>query len=192
MSSAVVIAPTLSALLGASAPGPGSGPFAMHRVTPDRAATTEAGTTEAGTTTTAPQPDRSTDQTPVLADLALTAPVGAALGSDELVPLPLAAVAPPPPPAAPAPAPPAKPSNRRRSQAGKASWYQIHNGTCAHARLPKGTMVRVVNIASGKEVTCRVADRGPFLQGRIIDLDREGFAQIASASQGVIDVRIFW
>jgi rare lipoprotein A len=59
-------------------------------------------------------------------------------------------------------------------------------------KLPKGTVVRVVNIATGQETACRVADRGPFLDGRVVDLDVDVFVQIAGRSQGVIDVRIFW
>lgn len=78
------------------------------------------------------------------------------------------------------------------SQTGKASWYQAPAGTCAHRTLPKGTSVRVTNLANGRQVTCRVADRGPYVAGRIIDLDLEDFERIASARQGVIDVRIAW
>jgi rare lipoprotein A len=79
-----------------------------------------------------------------------------------------------------------------RQQTGKASWYQAPAGTCAHRTLPKGTVVRVVNLANGSAVSCRVADRGPFVAGRIIDLDREDFQRLASTSTGVIDVRIEW
>ena len=77
-------------------------------------------------------------------------------------------------------------------QTGKASWYQAPPSTCAHRTLPMGTSVRVTNLANGATVTCRVADRGPFVDGRVIDLDREDFDRIASASTGVIDVRIEW
>jgi len=103
--------------------------------------------------------------------------------------------APPPPVAAPAGPPLPPPSNkatRRRRETGLASWYQIDNGTCAHKTLPKGTLVRVVNMANKKELICRVADRGPYLEGRVIDLDLEGFKQLADRSVGVIDVRINW
>lgn len=79
-----------------------------------------------------------------------------------------------------------------RTQTGKASWYQTTNGTCAHRTLPFGTIVKVTNLANGRTVSCRVADRGPFVAGRVIDLDREGFEQLTSASTGVIDVRIEW
>ncbi len=145
-------------------------------------------------TTSVPLPDGGTHEVSADADLSLLAPVGAAVEPDELFAVPAVSLQPLPSPPSPPPPPPppVEPANRRRSQAGQASWYQIHNGTCAHVRLPKGTMVRVVNVANGKAVTCRVADRGPFLGGRIIDLDREAFAQIASPTQGVIDVRISW
>lgn len=79
-----------------------------------------------------------------------------------------------------------------RTQTGKASWYQTTDGTCAHRTLPFGTIVKVTNLANGRSVSCRVADRGPYVAGRIIDLDREGFEQLTSASTGVIDVRIEW
>lgn len=77
-------------------------------------------------------------------------------------------------------------------QTGSASWFQAPAGTCAHRSLPLGTPVRVTNLTNGLQVTCRVADRGPFVAGRIIDLDREDFDAIASTSQGVISVRIEW
>lgn len=79
-----------------------------------------------------------------------------------------------------------------RSQTGDASWFQAPAGTCAHRTLPFGTMLTVTNLGNGKQVLCRVADRGPYVSGRIIDLDREDFDRIASASQGVIRVRIEW
>lgn len=79
-----------------------------------------------------------------------------------------------------------------RQQTGKASWYQAPAGTCAHRSLPMGTILRVTNLANGATVSCRVADRGPYIDGRIIDLDREDFDRIASTSTGVIDVRIEW
>ncbi len=49
-----------------------------------------------------------------------------------------------------------------------------------------------MNLANGATVSCRVADRGPYVDGRIIDLDREDFDRISSTSTGVIDVRIEW
>ena len=92
----------------------------------------------------------------------------------------------PKPAAAPAPAP------SGNAQSGQASWYDTFEGTCAHKSLPKGTMVNVTNTANGKSVVCRVADRGPYVNGRVIDLDRRLFAQLASPSSGVIHVNISW
>jgi rare lipoprotein A len=42
--------------------------------------------------------------------------------------------------------------------------------TAAHRTLPFGSVVRVTNLASGRSVTVRINDRGPFVAGRCIDL----------------------
>lgn len=78
-------------------------------------------------------------------------------------------------------------------QEGGASWYRYKPGTCAHRTLPKGTVVTVTNLKTGRSANCTVADRGPFIRGRIIDLDRSVFMAIAeSPGQGVVQVRIEW
>ena len=77
-------------------------------------------------------------------------------------------------------------------ESGKASWYAHTPGTCAHKTLPFGTIVTVKNSNTGATTTCRVADRGPFGAGRIIDLTKDVFARIASISQGVVPVTISW
>lgn len=78
-------------------------------------------------------------------------------------------------------------------QEGGASWYRYKAGTCAHRTIRKGTVVKVTNVATGQTATCTVADRGPFIAGRIIDLDRSVFLAIAqSPGQGVVRVRIEW
>lgn len=80
----------------------------------------------------------------------------------------------------------------RSSEQGEASWYDTTAGTCAHKTIPFGTIVTVTNTANGKRTTCRVADRGPFVSGRIIDLERGVFAQVAVVSEGVFPARITW
>jgi rare lipoprotein A len=55
-----------------------------------------------------------------------------------------------------------------------------------------GTVVTVTNLANGRKVQCRVADRGPNVAGRIIDLAKTTFDDLAPPSSGVIDVRITW
>ena len=78
------------------------------------------------------------------------------------------------------------------SETGSASWYQAPAGTCAHPSLPFGTVVTVTNLANGATTHCTVEDRGPYSGGRIIDLSESTFSQIASPSEGVIQVRISW
>ena len=77
-------------------------------------------------------------------------------------------------------------------QEGGASWYHYKPGTCAHRSILKGTVVTVTNLATGRSATCTVADRGPFVGGRIIDLDRSVFLAIASGDEGVVRVLIEW
>lgn len=114
-------------------------------------------------------------------------------------PAPRPAPPPPPPPPPPAPkpepAPPPPPQQQAQpanSQSGQASWYDYKAGTCAHRTLPFGTVVKVTNLANGRTATCRVADRGPFVEGRVIDLEKGVFSQLAPPSAGVINVRIEW
>jgi rare lipoprotein A len=77
------------------------------------------------------------------------------------------------------------PSSTASAQCGLASWYrangsptasgEVHRGdklTAAHRTLPFGTMVLVRHQKSGKEVTVRINDRGPFIRKRIIDLSQ--------------------
>ncbi len=105
------------------------------------------------------------------------------------------------------PAPPsarAKPSPEWR-ESGIASWYGIPyhgrraaNGeiydmnqlTAAHRTLPFGTMVRVTSETNGKSVTVRITDRGPFIDGRIIDLSREAAKRIDMIGPGIMQVRL--
>ena len=78
------------------------------------------------------------------------------------------------------------------TQRGGASWYDYRPGECAHVSLPKGTVVTITSLESGASTTCVVTDRGPYQSGRIIDLDRATFAQIADPGQGVVQVEISW
>ena len=79
------------------------------------------------------------------------------------------------------------------TQSGKASWYEAAPpGTCAHRTLAKGTIVTVTATSSGKSVNCRVADRGPYVNGWIIDLSKDTFAALAPLDAGVISVRLTW
>jgi len=78
-----------------------------------------------------------------------------------------------------------------KSHTGGASWY-AWTGTMAAANpwLPKGSYVKVTNTENGKSVIVVINDRGPFVPGRIIDLDKVAFAKIASIGAGVINVKM--
>lgn len=78
------------------------------------------------------------------------------------------------------------------TQSGQASYYDYKAGGCAHKTIPKGTTVTVTNTATGQSATCVVNDRGPFVAGRIIDLDVTVFKQLASTSAGVFTAKITW
>ena len=88
-------------------------------------------------------------------------------------------------------------------QKGKASFYakkfhgrktasgeRLHpdSMTCAHKSYPFGTLLRVYNPANGRSVNVRVTDRGPFVQGRIIDLSWSAAKQLGIIGQGVATV----
>jgi rare lipoprotein A len=98
--------------------------------------------------------------------------------------------------AAPKPAPkpaPAPAPTSAHDQSGTASYYSGAGAReCAHRTAPIGTIIHVTNRANGKSVDCRVATRGPYSGGRIIDLSEAAFAAIAPVSQGVVEVRITW
>lgn len=64
--------------------------------------------------------------------------------------------------------------------------YMASELTAAHRTLPFNTIVKVTNLENGKSVTVRVNDRGPYITGRVIDLSRTAFEQIAYTGQGVI------
>lgn len=78
-------------------------------------------------------------------------------------------------------------------QGGRASWYAAaSSGGCAHRTLPKGTLVKVTNTANGRSTMCTVNERGPYVDGRIIDLSKPDFDKVAGSQVGVIDVMIEW
>ena len=67
--------------------------------------------------------------------------------------------------------------------------FDMYALTAAHRTFPHNTLVRVTNVANGKSVVVRINDRGPFVQGRDMDLSLQSFTQIAERSLGKIMVR---
>jgi len=73
---------------------------------------------------------------------------------------------------------------------GVASYYGAGGLTAAHRSLPFGTRVRVTNTANGQSVVVRIADRGPFIRGRSIDLSRSAAHAVGMTETGVAKVRM--
>ncbi len=63
-----------------------------------------------------------------------------------------------------------------------------HGFTAAHRSLPFGTKVKVTNKRNGKSVVVRINDRGPFIEGRVIDVTPAG-AKVLGFS-GLTQVRL--
>jgi rare lipoprotein A len=62
--------------------------------------------------------------------------------------------------------------------------YDMYAMTAAHPTLPLPSYARVTSVATGKSVIVRVNDRGPFLQGRVIDLSYAAAYRIGIAQKG--------
>lgn len=71
---------------------------------------------------------------------------------------------------------------------GKASWYNWHGA--AMNQFEMGDEVIVTNTDTGAEATTTIVSRGPYVQGRIIDLPADVFQQLAPLSQGVMNVSV--
>ena len=68
--------------------------------------------------------------------------------------------------------------------------YNMHDITAAHKLLPMHTMLLVTNLDNGKKTVVRVNDRGPFVQGRIIDLSLGAAKKIGLVQSGTARVKI--
>lgn len=62
--------------------------------------------------------------------------------------------------------------------------------TAAHRSLPFGSRVRVVNLRNDKDVVVRINDRGPFVDGRVIDLSRAAAEHLGMVRDGKVRVRL--
>lgn len=62
--------------------------------------------------------------------------------------------------------------------------------TAAHKTLPFGTIVKVTNLTNGKSIDVRINDRGPYVNGTIIDLSTSAFEAISSLSTGVFQSEV--
>jgi rare lipoprotein A len=121
---------------------------------------------------------------------------------------------PPPPPASSVPSvtptrlespPPQMNDLPREETEGLASWYgnpyhgrhttsgevyDMNTLTAAHRTLPFNTLVAVHNLDNGKDVQVRINDRGPFVNGRVIDLSLAAARKIELVGPGTARVKL--
>jgi len=62
--------------------------------------------------------------------------------------------------------------------------------TAAHPTLPFGTRLRVTNVATGRSVTVRVNDRGPYVPGRVVDVSYSAADALGMVGRGVANVKL--
>lgn len=76
------------------------------------------------------------------------------------------------------------------AQTGLASYYsgRGHGMTCAHRTKPMGSVLKVTH--GGRSIQCVVNDRGPFVRGRIIDLNMSAARALGMMGAGVISVSV--
>src|SRR5260221_8362435 len=68
--------------------------------------------------------------------------------------------------------------------------YRANKFTAAHKTLPFGTVVKVTNIANKESVNVTINDRGPYVEGRVIDLSKAAAEKLKFFNQGVAEVSI--
>ena len=83
----------------------------------------------------------------------------------------------------------AEPYHGRKTASGEI-FDTYKDMTAAHRTLPFNTLVRVTNKANGREVDVRINDRGPFIDGRVIDLSVRAAREIDLVRPGVAPVRL--
>jgi rare lipoprotein A len=131
--------------------------------------------------------------------LALLLPIGLPACGNAPLPAPMSEAVPLAAPAPPAPLPEAAP------QFGQASFYAPHfagrrtasgarfdpnAAVMAHRHLPFGSQARVTNLMNGRSAIVRVADRGPYVQGRIADVSPAVARRLGMTDRGLVPVMV--
>jgi rare lipoprotein A len=62
--------------------------------------------------------------------------------------------------------------------------------TAAHPTLPFGTRLRVTNLATGRFVTVRINDRGPYVHGRVVDVSVSAAESLGIVDRGIAKVKL--
>jgi len=80
------------------------------------------------------------------------------------------------------------PYHNRRASNGEV--YDMHAMTAAHRTLPLGSIVRVTNLESKQSAIVRITDRGPFIEGRIVDLSEAAAKKVGMLQKGTVQVEL--
>jgi len=76
------------------------------------------------------------------------------------------------------------------TQTASGERFDTHELTAAHPTLPFGTQLRVTNVTTGRSVTVRVNDRGPFVPGRVVDVSYAAAETLGMVGRGVAKVKL--
>jgi rare lipoprotein A len=76
------------------------------------------------------------------------------------------------------------------TQTASGERFDTNELTAAHPTLPFGTRLRVTNVATGRSVTVRVNDRGPFVPGRVVDVSYAAAETLGMVEGGVAKVKL--
>jgi rare lipoprotein A len=76
------------------------------------------------------------------------------------------------------------------TQTASGEKFDTHDLTAAHPTLPFGTRLRVTNLASGRSVTVRVNDRGPYVPGRVVDVSYSAADALGMVGKGLAKVKL--
>ena len=83
----------------------------------------------------------------------------------------------------------AEPYHGRKTANGE-TFDTYQDLTAAHRTLPFNTVVKVTNESNGRDVEVRINDRGPFIDGRVIDLSLKAAREIDMVRAGVVPVKL--
>ena len=68
--------------------------------------------------------------------------------------------------------------------------YNMHELSAAHKYLPIGTLIKVEDLETGKTIKVTVKDRGPYIDGRVVDLSRAAAKKIGYFKRGITKVKL--
>lgn len=97
------------------------------------------------------------------------------------------------------------PRIKKKCLVGVASWYgqecegsptasgevfDMYGFTAAHRTLPLGTTIRVTNLKNSRSILLRVNDRGPAVDGRVVDVSWEAAKRLGFVNSGLTSVEV--